>query len=50
LSSGLNASVAYALGINEEDINRIAGHRTVSSSQSGITAGPAKSRRVGSAR
>jgi hypothetical protein len=50
LSNGLNASVAYALGVSEEDINRIAENRTVSSSQSGLTARPAKSRRVGSTR
>jgi hypothetical protein len=33
LSRGLNASVAYALGVSEEDINRIAGKGPVSSSR-----------------
>lgn len=50
LSRGLNASVAYALGVSEEDVNRIAGNRMVKSSPSGLAARPAKARRVQSAR
>jgi len=50
LSRGLNASVAYALGVSEEDINRIAESRMVSSSRSGLGARPAKARPVRPAR
>jgi hypothetical protein len=49
LSRGLNASVAYALGVSEEDINRIAENRTVNSSRSGLAARAAAARRVRSA-
>lgn len=34
LSRGLNASVAYALGVSEEDVNRIAPNRPVGSRRS----------------
>lgn len=50
LGRGLNASVSYALGVSEEDINRIAENRMVNSSRSRLAARPAQSRRVQSPR
>jgi hypothetical protein len=39
LSRGLNASVAYALGISEEDVNRVAANRPVISDRPSVPGG-----------
>ena len=45
LSRGLNASVAYALGVSEDDVNRIAANRPIASRRPPAPARAAGARR-----
>lgn len=45
LSRGLNASVAYALGVSEDDVNRIAADRPVASKRPSAPTRAAAARR-----